>query len=293
MERAIRSCLAQTGDDFEIIVTDDGSTDSTVEKIEAIDDRRIHLVCHSSNLGQSAARNECVAAAVGDWLLFVDSDDELLPDALELIRRTLSEGASDIDCWLFMYQRDDGGCSPDPPLSDGILDYENYLRMLDKQIRFDPLICLRRSIAGKIPWQPWALSGSVLQRLNMYQTCRCASSSRTVGLIHTDASNRVSWTRRSPELAKQAGTDLGEEMDMILLRHGEHLRKFAPRTWQRFQGVRASFFFLAGHRVDGIKQSLRCLSYKPYSLEIWSQLLVGLMGPGFFAQLRNLRSPPT
>ncbi len=208
--RAIRSCLAQTGDDFEIVVTDDGSTDGTVDVIEQIGEPRIKLVRHATNLGHSAARNSCVDAAVGEWIVILDSDDELLPGGLDKIRKAVFDSGDEVDCLQFMYDRDDGGCSPDPPFVDGSLTFEDYLRMLDRWTRFDPLFCMRREASLRLPWKPWSLSGAIWQRFEIHSQCRCTVSSQVVALIHTDATNRISWYRRGPKVAQRAGVDLGE-----------------------------------------------------------------------------------
>jgi len=131
ISRAVRSCLAQAGDDYEIVVADDGSTDGTVAAIQAFANNRIRMVCHGTNRGSCAARNSCVAAAVGQWVVMLDSDDALQPNGLECIRATLRDFGAEVDCYEFMMQRDDGGCSPDPPLTDGPIDYEHYLRQID------------------------------------------------------------------------------------------------------------------------------------------------------------------
>jgi len=82
--RAIRSVLAQSVQDFEIVVVNDGSTDGGADKVEAIGDSRIRLV-HQSNGGVSAARNRGVEAAVNPLIAFLDADDEWLPEYLETI----------------------------------------------------------------------------------------------------------------------------------------------------------------------------------------------------------------
>src|SRR3954467_2657063 len=79
--RAIASILRQDAD-FELIVVDDGSTDDTARIVRQFDDERISYQ-HQTNAGVSAARNAGAAAARGEWLVFLDADDELLPDALE------------------------------------------------------------------------------------------------------------------------------------------------------------------------------------------------------------------
>lgn len=84
IERAVNSVLAQTYQDFEIVVINDGSTDESRETVEGIHDTRINLI-HQSNQGVSAARNRGVAAAVHEWIAFLDADDEWLPDFLETI----------------------------------------------------------------------------------------------------------------------------------------------------------------------------------------------------------------
>lgn len=81
--RCLRSILAQTYRDFEVIVVDDGSKDDTESTISAIADQRIVFIQHPRNLGQAAARNTGIWAAKGRYIAFQDSDDEWLPEKLE------------------------------------------------------------------------------------------------------------------------------------------------------------------------------------------------------------------
>lgn len=83
LERAVRSVLAQTIDDLELIVVDDGSTDSTPQLLADIDDPRLHVI-RQANRGAAAARNAGITAAGSEWLAFQDSDDEWLPGKLAL-----------------------------------------------------------------------------------------------------------------------------------------------------------------------------------------------------------------
>ncbi len=78
IERAIASVLAQTYSNLEIIVVDDGSTDDTARVVEehARRESRIRLIKHDKKRGAQAARNTGILAAAGQWIAFLDSDDE-------------------------------------------------------------------------------------------------------------------------------------------------------------------------------------------------------------------------
>ena len=83
VRRAIESVLAQTCQDFEIIVVDDGSTDETPAVVAGLADPRMTLIQHEGNRGGSAARNTGLRAASAEYVAFLDSDDEWLPRKLE------------------------------------------------------------------------------------------------------------------------------------------------------------------------------------------------------------------
>lgn len=80
------SILAQTFSDYELLLVDDGSTDDSAAICDAYaaKDQRIR-VFHRPNGGVSAARNLGVAQAQGDWICYVDSDDEVKPDYLKVM----------------------------------------------------------------------------------------------------------------------------------------------------------------------------------------------------------------
>ena len=92
LRRCLDSIIAQEYSDLECIVVDDGSTDVSVAIIDeyAAKDVRFKAV-HKINGGVSSARNYGLEIANGDWIVFVDSDDYLLPDHISSMMAAVSD----------------------------------------------------------------------------------------------------------------------------------------------------------------------------------------------------------
>lgn len=82
LQRAIDSVLAQTYQNWELIIIDDGSTDNTKQLVEAVADKRVTYL-YKENGGPSKARNYGIQHSAGKWIMYLDSDDELLPKCIE------------------------------------------------------------------------------------------------------------------------------------------------------------------------------------------------------------------
>lgn len=111
---ALASVLAQTEQDFEIVVADDGSTDDPKAVIDRIADPRIRYV-RQDNRGGGAARNLGIDHAAGSFFAFLDSDDVFLPGHLATARRLLEGTTNTASYARMIVDRGDGGQILKPP----------------------------------------------------------------------------------------------------------------------------------------------------------------------------------
>lgn len=130
----VRSVLAQDYADFQLILSDDGSTDSSLEQMECFsrEDSRITLVT-GPNGGVSSARNRGLLAAEGDYIGFLDSDDEIAPNYLSTLVSLLEEHGADCACCGFSRLYEASGVEDRmPPKSGDILgtDRDGFFRLL-------------------------------------------------------------------------------------------------------------------------------------------------------------------
>ena len=86
---SIKSCIAQTLQDWELIIVDDFSTDNTREVVEKFNDNRITFIESKNHIGRSAARNMALLASKGDVISFLDSDDLIAPEKIDFDCRIL------------------------------------------------------------------------------------------------------------------------------------------------------------------------------------------------------------
>lgn len=100
LKECLDSVVAQSYSDFEVLLIDDGSKDDSgaICDLYCEKDSRFKVI-HKKNAGVSAARNDGISTAVGTYLLFLDSDDYLLPDALMLLSREINTDK----CEMYMF----------------------------------------------------------------------------------------------------------------------------------------------------------------------------------------------
>lgn len=107
LRETLDSILAQTYKDYEIVIVDDGSTDGTVDMIKEL---RVPIVYYwQENSGDAAARNKLIELAQGKYISFIDSDDLLLPDAIERMVEVLEAEAEDVIAYGSYFRIDQDG----------------------------------------------------------------------------------------------------------------------------------------------------------------------------------------
>lgn len=108
LSRCVDSILNQTCGDWELVLVDDGSRDSSphICDVYAGKDSRIKVI-HQENQGVAAARNSGLATVTGEWIWFVDSDDWIEPDSVNILKENCPHGTKN-DLVMFGHVRHEG-----------------------------------------------------------------------------------------------------------------------------------------------------------------------------------------
>lgn len=147
--RAISSVLAQTFQDFEILVVSDGSTDNTEEVVNSFNDPRIYFIRHEEPKGASAARNTGMRECKGKYIAFLDDDDQWTPNKLDVQVPVIEQSPSKVGliyAWM-EYFRDNKSIGVHAPELRGNI----FVEMLDKQAAGGcPTIIIKREVINKV-----------------------------------------------------------------------------------------------------------------------------------------------
>ena len=279
--RTLDSVLSQDDGGFEIVVVDSASTDETRDVVRAYAGRdpRVRLICEEARRGVCPARNLGIDNAAGEWIVPLDSDDELPPGSLAMFRRDIAADPS-ADQHRYLCRWDDGSITPAPPFGDEVWDYEGYLRFFDRAaagLGSETMSCVRASTFAHVRY-PDNRAYETLYHLDFAQRYRTHTHPVVARLYHTDAGDQNSlvpnprhWLRVAPD----AATSLNEVID----RHGQALRRSAPRAYADILRIAAKFNFLAAHRGRGAAISLRLWSRRPFVPLSWIIFVFGMLGP--------------
>lgn len=245
LPRAIDSVLAQTLDDFELVVVDDGSTDATGAVVAAVADPRVRYV-HQENQGLSAARNTGVAHAAGRYVTFLDDDDLALASWLEGLAGALP-GAPAVVCCGELVADDDGTVlhtNLPGPLGPAYADYVGCFTPGTFAVRRDAYEAVGGFRVG-------------LEHLHHNEfALRLLPECRARGwAVHTVAEPLVQrHTRGERRDGRENTRKIFSAMSYILDRHAEQLAR-APHVHAQFAAVAG----VAAARIDDYPAARRYL----------------------------------
>lgn len=286
--RAINSCLQQDFQNFEIVCVDDGSTDKTVDVVKEMADPRIVLFYHEKNQGIGPTRNAGMHNARGAWIILLDSDDELLPGALEIINRAILNSESNISRIVFMYKLDTGGTSPSPALDDGIWDYAAYINWTaNHRERSDYLNVIKSSSIMNVRF-PDNRADVALYQFDFAYHYLTETRADIVGIIHTDADNRM--LKPTPkQLLESADASIVQTVD-LLKKHGVAMKNISPPLYYEYIRGLITLYFISGQRRMGLRYFFQYFPYNPLQKKLWAVVLLGLIGKKYLAWLKAAMS---
>jgi hypothetical protein len=218
-------------------------------------------------------------AAGGDWVVFLDSDHQILPDALARMFHVTADDRDAIDRFGFMYEFDDGRMSPSPlPASDAV-DYTGWLAWIDRAQLTDALWATRRACFDRcrLP-ESFALEFSY--GLDFAKHFRTRFVAETLALQRTTSPGRLSCSGPSsdPSLLKRKALDQVADWRRVLSEHGRALEEFAPRRYRAVLRRLSVSHVLAGQKREGILAGLAYLRTSPASAAAWAALALAVAG---------------
>lgn len=280
VEKSIDSVLNQSFSDFELLLIDDGSTDGSGEIVDkaAKRDSRVRAI-HQANSGVSASRNLGLDNALGQWIVFVDGDDALVPNALRILSDCIAKHP-EVELITYDFERvstlSDSPHAVCPKYGETVLDCSktvNY-RVLDRYMVWSETF-RKESFAG-LRFEELKNGEDVLFCNTL--ACRAEScldiSAKLYLYLQRESSAKVNvWDKRRFEdyalmnrLILNNLNSSDKEIDrMWLKRWVGGLLLFVPQMWKQDKEFRKDYFLCHLKLLKGVKR----LKNMPKILNVW------------------------
>lgn len=279
ISRAIHSALNQTYQEFEIIVVDDGSTDNTEQVVKKFSDKRIVYIRHEVNKGVSAARNTGIKISRGEFIAYLDNDDEWLPDKLE---KQITKFNALSDNFAIVYS---GAYNVLNKTEEIVSEVTPYLRgkiytIFLKGCIFDPTTAMIRkscfeksglfdeSLSSCHDWDMWI-------RIAKHYEIDFVPDILMKHYVHKD----------------QVSTDLSlmiQNREMMIKKYQSELYKY-PVSFSEHLKRLAILCCLSGNFKKGRNCFLNSIKHSPFQYKLYANYILALLAPVYYAGIMRKR----
>ncbi len=276
--RALNSVLSQTYKDYEIILVDDGSKDNGASIVEKMSVPGLRII-RQENAGVAAARNRGIKEAKGEFVAFLDADDEWKPDFLGT-QMALVEQYTDCDVFVTNYEHitEEGIITPTiirklPFKSEnGILS--NYFEVASCS---HPPICSISIMVRKVSME--SISGfpvgiksgeDLLTWARLAASYKIAYCRKSQAIFHIEGYDMKERPKRLP-----AKDDVvGRELELIAMKYQPNKINQYISHWHR---MRSSIFMRLGMRKESIHEALYGLKYNIKNYKLYAYILMNFI----------------
>ena len=255
---AIESVLEQAYENWELIIVDDGSTDNTKEVISQYLDSRIQYH-YQENQERSAARNKGIHLASGEWICFLDSDDQYLPDHLKNFAAYIEQEHPDPSLLLAGHLIKSATELTKHPLID---TSQNIVKEIWNKFILMNSVCVHHTILEKHQfneqyriWEDTHLWSRIAPRFPLFQlkTYSC------IQMIHNDGSvvqNLDNISMTNVDQYVRAVYSLREDEEVMKLIHIRFIKSYVDSKYR---------MYLYQARISGQTQTALEIWYKAFA----------------------------
>lgn len=287
----LQTVLKQTYQDFEIVIVNDGSTDHSVEEVAKVTDPRIRLI-HQSNAGVSAARNRGIEEAKGEYIAFLDADDEWKSDYLK-IQYKLTQKYPECSIFACNYEFKDVQGKVTPTIirklpfngEDGILS--NYFKVAccSHPPLWTSAVMVKKNAIQSIGDFPVNVKSGedLLTWAKLAVNGKIAFSKQILAVYHirNEANRSLSDLRKTAPLDLRSTNDkVGLELKCIYQScHNKILKKQLRQYIAFWYKMRASINLKLEYRYAAIRCASKSLSYNYRNIKPYIIILIALSCP--------------
>jgi glycosyltransferase involved in cell wall biosynthesis len=282
IRRCVVSVLGQGFADYELVLVDDASTDDSLARMRELSDPRLRLLTHPINRGTGPARNTGIDAAQGEWVVFLDSDDELVSGALQAIADRAARAPASIAALWFRCRMDDGYLSPPRLTSPQEWDYAGFVQFWGESSGEwrDVLQCFRRDCFARLRQTDSQMDDAKFL-LDFAKKFRIAAYPDVLLLYHQDAGNQIVriTSRVDPRRDGQFIRDRADGFRDLLREHRGFLARESPRLYGEYLQSATTSATMAGRRREAFGYALELIRLQPGRPRSWALLAASLIGP--------------